>query len=419
MKKVFVTLCSLSLIFSMFSTALAAEGQFDVQKNNVDGYQNLIETYFKAISDQDFDQIVELSDESVRDYISLIYNNEENMENNIGLFNIKQVELIDSMQITREQAAYSFDPMLYELYPTLSLFYVTVDVELNESDELLKNGVCPVLLLITEEKEEPYILDMVSPSESCIDAVERDITPLAIDSPVYRGALQTPPSINVLRLQRNSGEPASVVGAIQNVDFKEYCYNVTMNEFGTNSNELEAVRAVALAIKNFAYHRSIYNRSISKNFDLIDIPEDPNGEYFGAQYYNPMKTPTTRVKQAVDYIWDYYVYDSEYGLLLTRHYRGKTTGGKNSGTLHQLGTNSLAAKGENFKEILHYYYDKIDDNYVTPDVKDGAINIHKHNLIITATTAKLHKLWCKECDHTHAYEHIFVNGVCTVCKTRQ
>lgn len=414
MKKVLSVLCTLSLTLSMFSTSLAS----DIQTNRTD-YQSLIENYFEAIGNKDFELLASLSHESIRDYISLIYGNEVNMENNIGLFNIKQIELLDSMQISREQVAYSFDPTLYEIYPTLSVFYVTVDVDLNEEDDLLKEGSCTVLILTAEENGRSYILDMVSPNDDCIDIIENDVSPNAIDSPVYRGALQTPPTINVLRLQRNSGEPSSVVGSIQTVDFKEYCYNVTMNEFGTNSNELEAVRAVALAIKNFAYHRTIYNRSISKNFDLIDIPEDPNGDYFGAQYYNPMKTPTARVKQAVNYIWDYYIYDSEYGLLLTRHYRGNTSGGKNSGQLHQLGANSLAEDGYNFKEILHYYYDKVNNNYITSGVANGAINIHEHDLIITITTAKQHKLWCKECDHTNAYDHIFVNGVCTVCGDRQ
>jgi len=156
-----------------------------------------------------------------------------------------------------------------------------------------------------------------------------------------------PPTIRVLR----TTGPAS--GTVQVVPFRDYVNVVMAAEWGPSS-PVEALKAGAVAVKEYAWYHAVVWRGGSASgscYDIVDSSAD--------QIYSPeTRTPTASQSSAVAATWGMSVRKS--GQLFVTHYQGGANvacgANANGWNLYQVSAMNCARGGMAADAILQTYY---------------------------------------------------------------
>ncbi|HYM83099.1 MAG TPA: SpoIID/LytB domain-containing protein, partial [Candidatus Dormibacteraeota bacterium] len=154
-----------------------------------------------------------------------------------------------------------------------------------------------------------------------------------------------PPTIRVLRVATQ---------VVENVPFQAYAANVMSWEWPA-SYPTEALRAGAVAVKQYAWYRAMAPRTTATG-DCYDVRDDS-----WDQIYDPSRTPAPSETAAVADTWPLTLRKSSTFFL--PHYDAGTStvcGAEvsPSGTwLYQQGAKACALAGKSMAEILHVYLD--------------------------------------------------------------
>lgn len=398
---------ALLLVFPCFAELTATATELVPDQAAID----LMEDYLSAINQHSYSDIITYTLPSEQAILTAMYSNNVNRENNVGLFNVNSIFLRKTLIVDASLLSPYTDYSTLSSYESYKVLLLETVLNLKEDTECFQSEETFFAFSIVRENNCDYVFDMVKvDSEFAKSFFENSVSSQSVSTPISSNILLSPLTINVYRAHAYSGESSSIIGQVQTVPFEEYCYITLAGEFGTASNRTEAVRAVALAIKNFAFHQYLYRNSLSSAFHVLDSGSDDGGTgYFLSQYYNPTLEPSAAQRAAVDYIFDYHVLDADGDLFPTAHLRGSSNGGQNSGKLYQLGANSLASEGYSFQEIIHYYFDRVSGtSYYNSEVAIGTVSIHKHTLEYTLRSSTKHRVVCDECNHMQSGSHTWV-----------
>lgn len=375
----------------------------------------LIREYFSAANEHDYDRIIELSHPAMRQLMRTVYSSEVNRENNIGLFNVKTVALQD--------IAFSMEAALTDYYDeddldsvdSYEIALVSAELEVNVEQDGLTNGDAYFCVIIAKEAGVSYVWNVIVVDAELGRLLFSDVQPhLGLSTPTNSNILSMPTSIKVYRANVYTGEDSSVKGTIETVNFETYCKICTQGEFG-DTTQMEALKAVAVAVRTYAFHRYLYSNSLSAGFHIIDSGSNRGGtNYPLAQYYNPLKTPNANVISAVNSTRKLLVLDASNKMFPTPHNRGSNSAnGQNSGVLSQLGAAYLAStRGYTCEQIIHYFYDRVSSvTYYNTAVAVGAVSLHAHTNAYTAKSAALHTISCAGCGNTQTEVHTWYDSV--------
>lgn len=163
---------------------------------------------------------------------------------------------------------------------------------------------------------------------------------------------------------------------IKNVDFKKYVKIVAKCEVGYSNWNMNALKACAVAIKNYGIARVYRHKYPHLGYDVKATEKD--------QVYNPKKESVPKCNEAVNAIWNVFWVDAKNRLFPGFHVHSKAVNShavKNGGILSQTKAQELASdKGYHWIDILRYFYDrKKGTTYFNPEVAYGTtfMNVYK------------------------------------------
>jgi serine protease inhibitor ecotin len=163
----------------------------------------------------------------------------------------------------------------------------------------------------------------------------------------WTSASTPPATIRVLR---------TATGAVETVDFKTYVKVVMAAEW-PDTWPREALRAGAIAIKQYAWYFAMHYRGGTSGGNCYDVVDSSND-----QVYSPeTRTPTAPLIAAVEDTWSTYVIKN--GVLILTGYRPGSDvpcGSDSTGSLlQQRGARNCALAGLAAADIMHTYFDPI------------------------------------------------------------
>jgi len=376
-----------------------------VTADSSDELVELVVSYFDYLNSKDYYAIQSILYESERTEFLNFINDDANRINHIGIFNFKTSNIVSITQVLDYIDVYN----LSQYNDIVNVFSMNcyVSVETYNDSDYLDNGVNSFHLIIVENLiGEFFIFGIARERHPIIFNTQNENGVRSYDAPVFDNSLgiwQTPSTINV----RNYGT----------VDFRNYCNVVTMNEFGNSSYNQDARRAVAMAIKNYGWNRTLVQKYPNYEYDVRETTED--------QVYNPTNIPTSSVISAVTDIYGYVMLSCDYGLFPGFHCSSSSTNSHatyHGGILSQLEANSLGNSGMSWKDILHYYYDYGSYNM---EMTQGVIRIvdlsHAADGTSYYSNSFYHWKECSICGRKHHNNHdwilnpIMTNYRCTVC----
>ncbi|MBQ3552197.1 MAG: hypothetical protein IJA35_03435 [Clostridia bacterium] len=320
--------------------------------------------------------------------------------------------------------------MYYDNYCTdiidPALYLVRVDQKVAVEDGFNFNGTNYHVIICGTENESRVICDSRAPLPHLINEYEPDvalgnayllhrfeginynlINTKDSDDPISFNVV-LPSTIKVKRSYYGNGEVVSV-------NFSTYCNNVTLYEIGYNSWDADALKAGALAIRNFAWHK-IVTYGTSANYHLAD-----HGT-LGAQIYNPggprQNSQYPNVINAMSSIWNTIMVNSDRKLFLSEYRTGTSSqyGTQYGGILTHYGAKRHADEGRSYSYILKWYY-----SYATKRSTGDIIVCSSHAYPSTwVKSPTQHYRLCNTCGYRQSSTHTFViqsSGlyVCSVC----
>ena len=398
---------------------------FAVMVNNIKIYEaamidnapEIILDYAECLNNGKVEDIVNLLHESEKGEFTEFVSSPENKSNHIGYFNYKKVEIISAHEYIDGSEILEYTLEDYLNVEELSYWECILDVETYRESNYLSDGLNRFI----------FVLGMTADMGDSIIAVIRDkvwsenaelqnnenygVSTLGYDTPVSAPALgkwQNPATI--------------AVEGYGDVNFYDYCKVVTMNEIGKDSYNQTARIAGALAIKNYAWQRTLVQKYHNCEYDVKATIED--------MVYNPNNTASTKVENAVNAIWNYVMLSCDYKLFCAFFVSAYSDERKikrhavfHGGVLSHAEANSLGNDGSSWEDILHYFYDYGTYNV---EVTAGVIKIvnlnHSQSLSsLYLKDSSYHWTKCLTCGCIHAkYAHTWVtNGgygfKCSVC----
>lgn len=390
-KTICVLLCFI-LVFVLASPAFA---------ESISIYPDIIEMYFTNINNGNYASIIRLLSESQRSEFEEFVTDPNNFEGKIGIFNYSSVDVL-SCQIYdgSEQLDVFFEDTAD--FANVEYWGCTVNATAYRETKYLSSGINRFIICTGLDDTNAQVIIGIIRITGQNQIEVNDVSPLSYDAPVSAptsGVWTTPSTINVQ--------------GYGNVNFKTYCYRVTANEFGSDNLNQTARKAVALAVKNFGWNRTLVQKYPNYEYDVKATNSD--------QVYSESVEITSNVTNAVNAIWNYVMLSCDYKLFCGFHLQNSSKG---SGILSQLGANELAESGYTWQQILHEYYDY--GTYNTEMTK-GVIKIvnlsHSQSgtYSINNTDILYHWIVCTVCGCTHTKSiHTWVetNGKyqCSVCK---
>lgn len=323
--------------------------------------KEVIQSYFDDVNVGDVDNILEKLDGEYGESAQHIYASKENIDNHVGVFNIKRSKIlsIDEASIS-ERVALDFTDYKGE---SITVYKVGVDITKYIDDGEYVEGDNELYFILNANNKIigcQTLEDMSDVNDG--SAMNNGIALLSYDTPVKKPT-SNPSTIKVYRM---------ATGKIQSIDFKKYCKVVTTCEVGYSNWDNDALRACAMAIKNYGIVRVKRHKYAGLGYDVKDDTSD--------QVYNPNKTRITKCDKAVNYIWDYYLVDADSKLFPGFHVANvkvSSYAAKNKGILSQEKAQSLASKSDySWKKILKYFYTrKSGTSYYNKEVAVGSVSI--------------------------------------------
>lgn len=320
--------------------------------------QAIIERYVGFLDSGEIGEISDLLCDEARPSLLEFVSVESNEIRHKGYFNYQSAEFVLAQQVEMDWQSFGFYSEDYMSVSDVEVWECIINVKTYEETEYLVDGYNRYYFVIGWcEETQPVIVgvvrDKVWSEENCEEYVPAPGISLlgGYDQKCFSyqeevGVWKNPTEITV-RLSASDG------GGYKTLSFKEYCYIVTMYEYGSNSLNQEARKASALAIKNVAWQRIRLQKYANEECDITC-----NEQKFGLT-----KTPTSNVKSAVDAIWNYIMLSSDYKLFFAYFQTKLTSSGIGSyakyhgGCLSHLEADALADDGYTWEEILHYFYD--------------------------------------------------------------
>lgn len=383
----------------LFSLCRFPDAVYAGEANAGGEYVALINEYYELINNGNQERVIDLYGDSLRREVQAFFdNNNNNRENGEGIFGVESVEVL---QIKLMESGFSYT-YSGQIFLNTNKYFVKCNMMVDETDKYYSNGInyfqfyigidsdgniriacvdIPLGHVITEnddnmENTAAYIerrnkqLYGETLTESEGDAEEQQTDMIMMlsetDKPLAVDYVQNPLVIRVILDD----------GSIVVRDLKDYCKTVAAGEITVLTNT-EALRACALAIKMFAVHK-ILTAGAGASSDITCHD----------QWFDESNQRTEACNAAVDYIFDYFLLD-EYGSIMRTFYRRSSSSQQGEycrqygGILSQLGADELAGSGNDWKYILHYYYERMSGiSYYNSFVSYGALIIttsHMHD----------------------------------------
>lgn len=380
--------------------------------------------YFDHLKNQDYQAIQCLLAYEDRPEYAAFIASEDNANGHIGYFNYTDLEVISCTLLDGEE---SYDSHISENkrdnYTNWLCWDCIVDVTPYQESRYLADGYNRFIIYTAEDSEgNTLIVEKMRLSNYTQSASEDTVSTLGLpwDEPIsasYVGEWELPKEIIVAlgdKLLGANGYYFYYKGTTT-VEFKQYCYVVTANEFGTSSDSQEARKAAAMCVKQYAWNRIIVQKYEGYGYDIRCTTDD--------QVYDTSKTVTINVQASVIDTWDYMMLTNDLRMFCS-FFADTSASNANAvyhgGALSHQEANSLGKNGYTWQEILHYFYDYGTFNGVA---MNGPISIilidHTPTGTRTAILGNLynHSVTCTTCGCTHTETHTWIYSSSTYrCK---
>lgn len=424
MKRMQITL-SLILVLALVITPIGSVHALE----NTNSF-NLVEKYFQYLVDDRFDDLEELLSYEDREVFRAFITNPDNQEGHIGYFNYAQAEIVTYSMVSSDEIDMSVvDHDQRNRYTNWSCWDCVVDVTTYQETKYLTNGYNRFKIYTAQDENgKELIIECCRFSDYTYD--EYGVTPLSIDLPVSAPASGTwtlPASITVQMAEKvptadsteeNPKYVDEYIGSPVEVEFKQYCYNVTYNEVGYETFNEDARKAVAICVKQYGWNRTLVQKYANLGFDVLSTTSD--------QVYDTAKTPNSQCIAAVDATWNYMMLSCDLKLFCSFHVHSVNTSSYASyhgGILSQMGAADLGESGYDFIEILHYYYDYGTYN---DEMTQGEISVFSLTHTAQGLAVKIlgnqnyHTISCTVCGCTHGsvshtWKYANSKYTCTAC----
>lgn len=302
---------------------------------------DVVHEYFLCLDEHRFSDLSGLLAYEDREEYEEFIANSANSDGHIGYFNFKNVEIITCSLLSSDEVDMSLiDREKLDNYSDWQCWECIVDVDAYRETKYLSTGYnCYWVYTALDSNATPLVVACVRFRDYGYS--DEMISTMSYDAPVAApdfGIWEMPSVITV----RNYGD----------VDFRTYCEVVTVNEFGTDSYNEEARKAVAMCVKQYGWNRTLVQKYSSEEYDVKENASD--------QVYNPSKAVTSKVTAAVDTIWDYVMLTCDQELFCSFYVNSSAISEYavyHGGMLSQTEANEQGNDGKTWIEILHYFYD--------------------------------------------------------------
>ncbi len=346
LKKFSETLAALMVVIMVFSILVYA--------SPANLTPRVITDYIEYINSEKYEKIPDLMYYTDRiDYQSFIADT-TNRDNHVGIFNKKSLQLISSHQndsVCIEMLNYPEE--IISEFVSIENWSCSVFVEVYNETGNLHTGENKYNIYVGKHKDgNEYILSIerngIAENNNDDGLYFPNASP---EKPLStRGHFFENPKAIRVAIYKESENAKTIT-----CDFREYCYNVTFCEFGSKGYHLEAIKSVAVAVRQYAYYRINNPKYEDVDYDVKSTNAD--------QIYNEDKdhNDNPNVKRAVDETWNNLILSSDYGIIMPSYSAGtkNSPGVQYCGRLSQNGANYLAKKGYTFDRILKYYFDHV------------------------------------------------------------
>ncbi|MEJ8546199.1 SpoIID/LytB domain-containing protein [Brevibacillus borstelensis] len=350
--------------------------------------KSLISERIKAIDEQRWSDLADFWVEQLRNEMKDFYENEENEQEKLGIFNVKSAKMVDMKELSDEIAATSTDIDYYRSqYDTVATYYVATDLLVHEEDKYHMNGVNYQLYVLAKEKGEWRILEVSdAPVENFVEwgvgfgtkdekslakvykerqkgiflnrkgntinsydhkmknsSQKKDF--LAVDDHVEPGIIRI-----YMTYPENKEYYKCKSNCVKAIGFRNtYLENVLPNEWISSWHE-ESLKAGAMSVKMFAWWYVYHPKRTDVGADLSDQFKDSQ------EFHVESSTPET--DDAIYAVRKYGLETTQTSRIFPVYHRAGSndSSGKAGGIVRQKGTQYLAKKeGYDYLEILQYY----------------------------------------------------------------
>lgn len=412
MKKRIIALF-LAIVTIISVCSMATQSVFAASDPNESKAMSLISQYVEFLDAGKLENITDLLCEEEKEEFVEFINSDSNREDHIGYFNYKNVEIVEIKEYDGNAEGIGYKLENYASVSNVCCYEVILNIQNYENNEYLIAGSNKYFFVIGYDFEGEAKLigmarDRIWSEEANIN--NSAIVPYGYDTPV------SAPSSGLW------SKPSTIkVQGYGSVNFKTYCYNVTTNEFGYDSYNDNARKAVAVAVTGYGWNRTLVQKYSGQGFD---VKADENDQkYTGTSY-------SDKVKSAVDATWNYMMLTSDRKLFCSFHLKNiswSSYARQYGGILSQDEAEVKGKDGLSWQAILHYYYDRVSSKtYYNKEVTTGAIKIISMSHAATGSTYKSdvnnHWIVCTTCGciHTKTSHSFVLNSsktkyVCSVC----
>lgn len=363
------------------SEYILADNKKDNYEYVDEGFTDLICEYYDDINSGNYMDILNIYSAELQDDMYNFLNNERNRVDHEGIYNVIDVEFDMIEKISSDEST------LYNsiYYSKIDKYFVSCYMNVYETDKYYMQGDNYFEFTIGKDENggvkianieiadynnikryvktsfDQYISarNYLIYGEGITSASCYAVKPGGYDAPVYVDYVDNPANIRVL-----------YNGAVQTVNFKTYLERTVAVECNSGLDDIESYKACAMAVKMYAIHK-LLKRAVGYNYD-IKVPDD--------QGYDPDKSLSENARNAVNYIYDYFLLDY-YGAVFMTPYRTRVSDSgycvNNGGIMPQI--NSETA-GMSWKNKLYYYYTRVENtSYYNNDMNYGALIVtYKH-----------------------------------------
>ncbi len=371
------------LVFSLLLTSATISHAESISTSSI------VYEYFDYVGGQQFENLLHILAYEDRAEFASFINNIENQSNKLGYYNYKRADIISCSLLGEYQTDMSnISSNKLNQYTNWKCWECIVDIVPFKETKYLNTGYNRFWVYTAHDTAGTELVVEVCRDASYPYNIDDNITIAGIDTPVSNpivGVWANPSTINV----QGYGE----------VNFKQYCRIVAACEFGGNGRHDEARKAVAMAVKQVGWNRTLVQKYPNLGYDVTATTND--------QVYNPSvsESQINNVTQAVDDIWEYVMltYDKK---LFYSSYRANSSSYAtyHGGMLSQNDANSLANSGYSWEDILHYFYDY--GTYISGMSQGEILIIHFDHTPVgfpTATGSNMvyHNINCTVCGCSH------------------
>ena len=421
MIKRFTKVCSIVAGFAM-SINIGIISSANGNMENVECFPEVIQQYVECLDSENINKIPEFFEANESASIIGFLENEDNRLGHVGFYNYKNAEIVSYSNV--DVSSY-MDVELENVCKNMAsveCWECVLDIDVYRETKYLSDGYNKFIFVVGYDEEDIYILGLFRDAVydfMLTNTEEGEIELLSYDAPVSApsfGIWEEPDTIKVNIYADGEDTTDNSQGTRTDVDFKTYCYKVTTQEFGKDSYNQEARKAVAMAVKNLGWNRTLVQKYANYEFDITATTRD--------QHYVPTITVTEKVSSAVNGIWNYVMLSCDYKLFPAFHTQSSAINSyarDNGGILSQLAANEKGLNGSSWEEILHDFYDYGEYN---SEMTSGIIRIVNLSHVQTGSSYQSsnlkHWLQCTTCGCVHSKDvHTWVSYPtyyqCTVC----